>query len=59
MTLDEVIDRLKFLKLQHGGAVECFMDVGVDPGPDGPFPVGEIDVDADDTGIIFWRPEVE
>jgi hypothetical protein len=50
MKASEVIERLTFLTAEHGD-LEVFMDTD----PNGLHTVDEIDVDADDTGIIFYE----
>ena len=48
----EVISRLQFLQKEHGD-----MEVYLDVNEDGLLLIGEIDVDAEDTGIIIWKRE--
>jgi hypothetical protein len=52
MRISVIVQRLQFL-IQTQGDMEGFMDVG----PGGLLEIGEIDVDAEDTGIIFWPKE--
>lgn len=52
MKASEVMARLDFLIKQHGD-MEVFMDTD----PIELHPVAEIDVDAEDTGIIFYKTE--
>lgn len=52
MKASEVVSRLNFLMKQHGD-MEVFMDTN----PDHLHKVEEIDVDAEDTGFIFWPRE--
>lgn len=47
-----LISRLEFLVKNHGD-----QDVHLDVGPDGLLPIDEVDVDAEDTGIIIWSRE--
>jgi hypothetical protein len=54
MDLSTVINRLQHLKKVHGN-----MNVYMDTNPDKLLSIGEIDVDADDTGVIFWPKEPE
>jgi hypothetical protein len=49
MRATEIIDQLTHLIDLHGDQ-EVYLDVS----PDGLLEIGEIDVDADDTGIIVW-----
>lgn len=52
MRASEVISRLQFLQKEHGD-----MEVYLDVSEDGLLLIGEIDVDAEDTGIIIWKRE--
>ena len=54
MKASEVIDRLTWLIKEHGDR-----DVFLDVSSDGLIEPGEIDMDADDTGIMIWRKEEE
>lgn len=54
MKASALISRLNHLVKTHGDS-EVFMDVN----SHGLIPIGEVDVDADDTGIMLWAPESE
>lgn len=54
MRVGALIERLQFLQRQHGE-----MDVLLDVCGDGLLEIGEIDVDAEDSGIIIWRKDAE
>ncbi len=49
-----LISRLQYLIKIHGDQ-ETLLDVG----PDGVLTIGEVDVDAEDTGIIIWAGGAE
>lgn len=52
MRASVLISRLKHLINVHGD-LKVYMDVNAD----GLIKIGEVDVDADDTGIMLWKPE--
>lgn len=52
MKVSALIDRLITLRREHGD-----MDVFVDCRPDTLMEIGEVNVDAEDTGIIIWLDE--
>lgn len=54
MRASMVIARLEWLVQQHGD-----MDIYLDTNPDALLSIGEIDVDAEDTGIIIWPRQEE
>lgn len=54
MKASELIERVTALKQEHGD-MEVFLDVSAD----GLLDLGEIDVDAEDTGIIIWPADRE
>jgi hypothetical protein len=52
MKASDLISRLQHLVKQHGDS-----DVLLDVDCHGPHQIGEVDVDADDTGIMIWKVE--
>jgi hypothetical protein len=54
MTGSELAKRLLDLVAEHGD-MEVFLDINVY----GLRQIGEVDVDAEDTGIIIWLPDKE
>lgn len=52
MKASKLIRRLQYLIKEHGD-----MHVLMDTDPRGPYQIGEVDVDADDTGIMLWKDE--
>lgn len=54
MRVGALIERLKFLQKEHGE-----IDVLLDVSGDGLIEIGEVDVDAEDTGIIILKQEDE
>lgn len=54
MKASELIERLKYLVKEHGDS-EVLLDVSAH----GLKAIEEVDVDAEDTGIIIWTAAVE
>lgn len=52
MKVSALIDRLIHLRREHG-ELEVFLDCR----PDSLLAIGEVDVDAEDTGVIIWPGE--
>lgn len=54
MRATELIEALQCLIKQHGNR-NVYVDCGIEHG--GLKPIHELDVDADDTGIVLWFPD--